>query len=58
MTFNAVVIDKDGPSGISRSIQKLTVDQLPPGNVTVAVEYSTVNFKDGLCMSAVTESAF
>jgi acrylyl-CoA reductase (NADPH) len=24
---------------------------LPPGDVTVAVEYSTVNYKDGLCLS-------
>jgi acrylyl-CoA reductase (NADPH) len=26
------------------------MDDLPEGNVTVAVEYSTVNYKDGLCI--------
>ena len=30
----------------------MSVDQLPEGNVTVAVEYSTVNYKDGLCIGS------
>jgi acrylyl-CoA reductase (NADPH) len=30
----------------------MTVEQLPAGNVTVAVEYSTVNYKDGLCLGS------
>ena len=30
----------------------MNLDQLPEGNVTVAVEYSTVNDKDGLCLSS------
>ncbi len=32
------------------SVQSIELDQLPQGNVTVAVEYSTVNYKDGLCI--------
>jgi acrylyl-CoA reductase (NADPH) len=32
------------------SVRTLDEAQLPPGEVTVAVEYSTVNFKDGLCL--------
>jgi acrylyl-CoA reductase (NADPH) len=28
----------------------MSLDQLPAGDVTVAVEYSTVNYKDGLCI--------
>jgi len=31
-------------------VQSIELDQLPQGNVTVAVEYSTVNYKDGLCI--------
>ncbi|WP_425078228.1 acryloyl-CoA reductase [Ruegeria denitrificans] len=50
--FNALVMDKDEESGIATgSIKQLSVDDLPHGDVTVAVEYSTVNYKDGLCLS-------
>jgi len=50
--FNALVMDKDEDSGLaSASVKSLSVDDLPNGEVTVAVEYSTVNYKDGLCMS-------
>ena len=50
MTFNALVIEKCDHADISSSIQTLTDERLPPGNVTVAVQYTTVNYKDGLCM--------
>lgn len=51
MTFNALVIEKDDDSGkVSAAVQQLSEDQLPAGDVTVAVEYTTVNYKDGLCM--------
>ncbi|CAD0185705.1 Acrylyl-CoA reductase AcuI [Ruegeria sp. THAF57] len=51
--FNALVMDKDEESGLaSASIKQLSTDDLPHGEVTVAVEYSTVNYKDGLCLSA------
>ncbi|WP_170760544.1 acryloyl-CoA reductase [Ruegeria lacuscaerulensis] len=50
--FNALVMDKDEESGLaSPSVKQLSVEDLPHGEVTVAVEYSTVNYKDGLCMS-------
>ncbi len=50
--FNALVMDKDEESGLaSPSVKQLSPDDLPHGEVTVAVEYSTVNYKDGLCMS-------
>lgn len=52
MPFNALVVDKHGESEVSATVQSITEEQLPPGNVTVAVEYTTVNFKDGLCMQA------
>lgn len=52
MTFNALVVDKNGEFEVSAVVQALAEDQLPAGNVTVAVEYTTVNYKDGLCMQA------
>ncbi|WP_371226795.1 acryloyl-CoA reductase [Roseovarius sp. 2305UL8-3] len=49
--FNALVVEKDEESGkTSASVQELTLDALPEAEVTVAVEYSTVNYKDGLCI--------
>ncbi len=51
MSFNALVVEKDEESGkTSASVQQITEDQLPAGDVVVAVEYSTVNYKDGLCI--------
>ncbi len=50
--FNALVMEKDEESGLaSASLKQLSVEDLPHGEVTIAVEYSTVNYKDGLCMS-------
>lgn len=49
--FKALVVQKDEESGkTSASVEDLTLDDLPEGDVTVAVEYSTVNYKDGLCI--------
>jgi acrylyl-CoA reductase (NADPH) len=52
MTFKALVVDKDAEGKTSAGVQVLDEGQLPPGNVTVAVEYSTVNYKDGLCLGS------
>ncbi|MEM7709352.1 MAG: MDR family oxidoreductase [Pseudomonadota bacterium] len=48
-TFKALVVEK-GDDGTSAAVQDLTLSDLPEGEVTVAVEYSTVNYKDGLCI--------
>ncbi|MGQ3486631.1 acryloyl-CoA reductase [Roseovarius pacificus] len=49
--FNALVVDKDEDSGkTSAAVTQIGVDDLPHGEVLVAVEYSTVNYKDGLCV--------
>ena len=48
--FNALVINKGDDEKTSAAVEKVSIDQLPEGNVTVAVEYSTVNYKDGLCI--------
>lgn len=50
MTFNALLVEKNDEGKTHASVQQLTDDQLPEGNVTVAVDYSTVNYKDGLCI--------
>ena len=49
--FNALVVNKDEESGkTSAAVERISTDQLPAGNVVVNVEYSTVNYKDGLCI--------
>ncbi len=48
-TFKALVVEKDD-AGTSAAVKDLTLADLPEGEVTVAVEYSTVNYKDGLCI--------
>ncbi len=51
--FNALIVRKDEESGeTSAAVEALTLDDLPQGEVTVAVEYSTVNYKDGLCLTS------
>ncbi|MEL6688982.1 MAG: acryloyl-CoA reductase [Pseudomonadota bacterium] len=48
--FNALIVEKDDEGKTSAAVQEISEDRLPEGNVTVAVEYSTVNYKDGLCI--------
>lgn len=48
--FKALVVEKSDSGETSASIQEMDESQLPDGDVTVAVEYSTVNYKDGLCL--------
>ncbi len=50
--FNALVVNKGEDEKTSAAVEHISVDQLPEGNVTVAVEYSTVNYKDGLCIGS------
>ena len=48
--FNALLVTRDEDKKTSASVESIDIDQLPAGNVTVAVEFSTVNYKDGLCI--------
>src|SRR5210317_1141453 len=48
--FNALVVEKNEDGKTNAAVQQIDVDALPEGNVTVAVDYSTVNYKDGLCI--------
>jgi len=50
MSFNALMVRKDDDGKTSAAVETITVDDLPEGDVTVAVEFSTVNYKDGLCV--------
>lgn len=52
MSFNAMVVHKDDEGKTSAQIEQLGLDQLPDGDVTIAVEFSTLNYKDGLCLGA------
>ena len=49
--FNALIVNKDDEGKTSAEITQISEDQLPAGEVLVAIEYTTVNYKDGLCMS-------
>ncbi|WP_208354097.1 MDR family oxidoreductase [Pseudaestuariivita rosea] len=48
--FKALVVEKDEGGKTHATVQELSDDRLPEGDVTVSVEYSTVNYKDGLCI--------
>ncbi|MCL4105373.1 UNVERIFIED_CONTAM: hypothetical protein GTU68_055504 [Idotea baltica] len=48
--FKALVVTKNDDGKTAAAVQDMDESQLPAGDVTVAVEYSTVNYKDGLCI--------
>ena len=48
--FKALVVEKDAEGRTHTSVQEVSEDRLPEGEVTVAVEHSTLNYKDGLCI--------
>ena len=50
MSFKGLVVRRDDEGATSASVETLTEDTLPAGNVTVAVAYSGLNYKDGLCL--------
>ncbi len=48
--FTAILITKDD-AGQSAAIAQIDETQLPEGDITVDVEYSTLNYKDGLALT-------
>ena len=48
--FDAILIERDPPP-YRASVKKLDEAQLPAGDVTVRVEYSTLNYKDALAIT-------
>ncbi|WP_018505769.1 acrylyl-CoA reductase (NADPH) [Parafrankia discariae] len=49
--FSAILIEK-GEAGQTAAVTSLDEAQLPAGDVDVEVEYSTLNYKDGLAITA------
>lgn len=53
MSFRALIVDKTGPDATPEArITEVELGDLPEGEVTVAVAYSTLNYKDGLCLGS------
>ena len=50
--FRALVVDKDETGATQAAVRRVDERDLPEGDVTVAVEWSTLNYKDGLCMGS------
>jgi acrylyl-CoA reductase (NADPH) len=49
--FKALLVEKDEGGTVTAAVKELSEADLPHGEVLVAVDYSTVNYKDGLCLS-------
>jgi len=50
--FRALVMDKGADGAAVASVREMDDAALPAAEVTVAVSHSTLNYKDGLCLSA------
>jgi acrylyl-CoA reductase (NADPH) len=48
--FNALVVEKNDEGKTHAALRQIDIDALPQGDVLVAVDYSTLNYKDGLCI--------
>lgn len=48
--FRALILEQDADGNAAPHLRTMTESDLPPGEVTIAVQYSTVNYKDGLAM--------
>jgi acrylyl-CoA reductase (NADPH) len=51
-TFRALVLHEEGGK-VTPRIEMVDEDRLPPGEVTVAVEYSTLNYKDAMILQGI-----
>lgn len=51
--FNALLLDKNDEGKVSSSLTQLDDSALPEGDVTVKVDYSTLNYKDGLVLNGL-----
>jgi acrylyl-CoA reductase (NADPH) len=52
MSFRALVLNQGADRKVSGAVETLDEAKLPAGDVTVAVEYSTLNYKDGLVLTS------
>ncbi len=51
-TFRALVSEQGADRKVASTVKQLDDGQLPAGDVTVKVEYSTLNYKDGLVLTS------
>jgi len=51
MPFRALVLNQGPDRKVGGAIETLPEEKLPAGDVTVAVDYSTLNYKDGLVLT-------
>ncbi len=49
--MRALLVEKAEDGTATATVRDVDDSRLPEGDVTVAVEYSTLNYKDGLCLS-------
>ena len=52
MSFKAAWLEEQGGK-VTASVKALEERELPPGDVVVRVEYSTLNYKDGLILGGL-----
>lgn len=50
--FRALLLNEN-EGKVSASVETLSADRLPPGDVTVRVDYSTLNYKDGMVLKGL-----
>lgn len=50
-TFKAILISRDADKKQSVAVTELSEEDLMDGDITVSVEYTTVNYKDGLAIT-------
>mgnify|MGYP000308221449 CR=1 FL=1 len=56
--FNAILLNKNEDGSTAAQVTSLDDAQLPAdGDVTVAIDYSTINYKDGLAITGKGESS-
>ena len=51
--FNCLFLQQDNEKKITHSFETLENDRLPEGDVTVAIKYSTLNYKDGMIINGL-----
>jgi len=51
MSFRALVLTQGADRKVSGSVETLDESRMPAGDVTVAIDYSTLNYKDGLVLT-------
>ena len=56
-TFKALVVDKNDQGEATKEVRTLEENDLPEGDVTIDVHYSSINFKDGMAAAPGSQIA-